>query len=141
MGTALRWELARDTLLRTGLYDAAALGLVPEVSGTPIIKPAILMGLTRQIDLRYGENPHQAAGFYTEGMPPGFRVLKGALSYNNILDLDCCAGQLAEFESKAAVVVKHVGPCGVAEHADGVDALRMAYACDPLSPLTGNAQR
>jgi phosphoribosylaminoimidazolecarboxamide formyltransferase/IMP cyclohydrolase len=137
VGPDLRWELACDALLRTGMYDAAALRLVPAPLGEAAIKPAVLMGLTRRIDLRYGENPHQAAAFYTQGELPGFRVLKGELSYNNILDLDGCAGQLGEFEGKAAVVVKHVSPCGVAENADGPEALRAAYACDPLSAYGG----
>jgi phosphoribosylaminoimidazolecarboxamide formyltransferase/IMP cyclohydrolase len=137
VGIDLRWDLACDTLLRTGMYDAATLGLIPKPSQTPMPPASVLMGLVRKMDLRYGENPHQAAGFFTSGRPPGFRVLKGELSYNNILDLDCCAGQLAEFDGNAAVVVKHVGPCGVAELADGAEALRRAYACDPMSAYGG----
>ena len=137
IGKDLRWQLARDAISRTGMYDANTLDLVapgPEPSGSA---DTILLGLIKHMDLRYGENPHQAAGFYRGCGDPAFRVLKGDLSYNNILDIDCCVSQLAEFSGNAAVVVKHVGPCGVAECENGLEALTRAYACDPLSAFGG----
>ena len=124
IGMDLRWDLARDAIRRTGMYDAATLDLIPGGSQPAGTGDSILLGLTKHMDLRYGENPHQAGGFFAGGKEPSFRVIKGDLSYNNILDLDCCIGQLAEFEGDAAVVVKHVGPCGVAECEDGLEALR-----------------
>jgi phosphoribosylaminoimidazolecarboxamide formyltransferase/IMP cyclohydrolase len=133
----LRWALARDTLERTGTYDATTLSLVPGGTARENLPELVLLGLARKIDLRYGENPHQGGGFYTAGADPGFKVLKGDLSYNNILDIDCCIAQLAEFERDAAVVVKHVGPCGVAELDSGLRSLEKAYACDPLSAFGG----
>ncbi len=133
----LRWDLARDTIRRTGMYDAATLDLIPGGSRPAGAEDSILLGLTKHTDLRYGENPHQAAGFYAGGKEPAFRPIKGDLSYNNILDLDCCICQLAEFENNAAVVVKHVSPCGVAECGDKPETLRRAYACDPLSAFGG----
>jgi phosphoribosylaminoimidazolecarboxamide formyltransferase/IMP cyclohydrolase len=153
VGQDLRWELALDALLRTGSYDAETLALVPGPSlevpsgaasgvlpgeaGREAVPDSLLIGMKRLLKLRYGENPHQAAGFYGAGAGPGFEVLKGELSYNNILDLDCCLNALAEFDGSAAVVVKHVGPCGVAEADGGLDALKHAYACDPLSAFGG----
>jgi len=156
VGPGLRWELARDALLRTGSYDARTLALVPGLPGEApdemrdqepgelpgeanreSVPASMLVGMKRTLKLRYGENPHQAAGFYGAGGEPAFEVLKGELSYNNILDLDCCLNTLAEFDGNAAVVVKHVGPCGVAEAERGLDALQSAYACDPLSAFGG----
>ncbi len=137
VGTDLRWDLARDAIRRTGMYDAATLDLIPGGSQPAGTGDSILLGLTKHMDLRYGENPHQAGGFFAGGKEPSFRAIKGDLSYNNILDVDCCIGQLGEFEGSAAVVVKHVGPCGVAECEDGLEALRRAYACDPLSAFGG----
>jgi phosphoribosylaminoimidazolecarboxamide formyltransferase/IMP cyclohydrolase len=137
VGVDLRWELARDTILRTGMYDAAIIDLVPGGAEPEGPTESILLGLRKHMSLRYGENPHQAAGFYVQGAKPPFRVLKGDLSFNNILDLDCCMCQLAEFDGRAAVVVKHVSPCGVAECQDGLEALKRAYACDPLSAFGG----
>ncbi|HVP58573.1 MAG TPA: bifunctional phosphoribosylaminoimidazolecarboxamide formyltransferase/IMP cyclohydrolase [bacterium] len=127
----LRWRLARDTLARTAAYDARVLQLVGSDES------ALRLGLAKCLDLRYGENPHQRAGFYTSDGECPFAVLKGSLSYNNILDLDCCMGQLAEFDSRAAVVVKHVGPCGVAQSESSVGALEGAYNCDPVSAYGG----
>jgi len=137
VGPDLRWQLARDALARTGSYDARTLSLVPGLPGREAMPPSMLIGMKKTLELRYGENPHQAAGFYGTGQEPGFEVLKGDLSYNNILDLDCCLNTLSEFDASAAVVVKHVGPCGVAEADQGHDALERAYACDPLSAFGG----
>ncbi len=137
VGPDLRWQLARDALARTGSYDAQTLSLVPGLPDREAMPPSMLLGMKKMLELRYGENPHQAAGFYGTGQGPGFEVLKGELSYNNILDLDCCLNTLSEFDASAAVVVKHVGPCGVAEADQGHDALERAYACDPLSAFGG----
>ncbi len=87
--------------------------------------------------LRYGENPHQKAFFVlpeAEGGPLGGRVLGGKeLSYNNLLDLDAAWRAVLSFEKPAAVIVKHLSPCGAAE----AETLRAAYdaalACDPVS--------
>ncbi len=133
----LRWELATDTLRRTGTYDAKTLTLVSPESNVEIGADSILLALEKTLDLRYGENPHQKAAFYTTTGRLHLEILKGTLSYNNMLDIDCCLNQLAEFENSAAVVVKHVGPCGVAEAKTGAEALTNAYACDPLSAFGG----
>jgi phosphoribosylaminoimidazolecarboxamide formyltransferase/IMP cyclohydrolase len=137
IGEDLRWALATDALHRTGVYDARTLRAIPEGRDREAIPQSLLLSAERAIDLKYGENPHQPAAFYFAGEDTGLDVIKGALSYNNMLDVDCCLNQLAEFEGKAAVVVKHVGPCGVAEAETGLEALRSAYACDPLSAFGG----
>lgn len=137
VGEELRWTLATDTLRRTGTYDAMvldALGLgldaAPEAD-------SVLLGLERSLDLRYGENPHQKAAFYASRPAHGLEILKGELSYNNILDVDCCVETLAEFAGRAAVVIKHTCPCGVAEGEAGCDVLDRAYATDPVSAYGG----
>jgi phosphoribosylaminoimidazolecarboxamide formyltransferase/IMP cyclohydrolase len=135
VGEDLRWTLATDSLRRTGMYDAVSLGAVgaalrPEDS-------AILIGMEKALALRYGENPHQAAGYFAPRSVPPPDVAKGELSYNNLLDVECCLDALREFTGMAAVVVKHGSPCGVAEDASGARALEGAYACDPLSAFGG----
>jgi phosphoribosylaminoimidazolecarboxamide formyltransferase/IMP cyclohydrolase len=134
VGEDLRWKLAVDALARTREYDAAILEIAGEeaISGLPG-----LAGLRKALDLRYGENPHQVASLLSRDGKVPFEVLKGELSYNNLLDVDCCLAQLGEFEGNAAVVVKHVGPCGVAAASGKADALEWAYACDPLSAFGG----
>src|SRR5262245_2285314 len=94
-------------------------------------------------NLRYGENPHQKAAFYSE---PGLnrpciataQQLHGKeLSYNNILDLDSALNLVREFTAPAAVVVKHNNPCGAARAPTLVDAFRLAWDGDPQSAFGG----
>src|SRR6185369_3059976 len=77
------------------------------------------VSLTRIRDLRYGENPHQRAGWYADRRADwGFgraEVVQGKeLSYTNLLDLDAAARIALEFDEPAAVVIKHTNPCGAA---------------------------
>lgn len=99
-------------------------------------------------DLRYGENPHQAAAFYRDLHPaPGSlvtaRQLQGKeLSYNNIADADAaweCVKALGAGPAGAAgcVIVKHANPCGVALAADAASAYERAFATDPTSAFGG----
>jgi phosphoribosylaminoimidazolecarboxamide formyltransferase/IMP cyclohydrolase len=137
VGEDLRWRLATDTLTRTGTYDARVLGKVGLGPNAGPGADSVLLGLAKALDLRYGENPHQKAGFFTASGETGFEVLKGELSYNNILDVDCAIDALREFSGPAAVVVKHVGPCGLAEGTSAAAALEAAFECDPASAYGG----
>lgn len=106
--------------------------------------------LSKRLDLRYGENPHQSAAFYEantsfpSGNPAYFLAnaeqLQGKeLSYNNYLDLDAAWAAVREFEDAACVIVKHLTPCGIALGKDGdiVDAYKRAHECDPISAYGG----
>ena len=94
-------------------------------------------------ELRYGENPHQKAGFYMELTDPHPCVstaeqLHGKeLSYNNILDLDSALNLVREFAGPACVVVKHNNPCGAATAASLSEAFRAAWDGDPQSAFGG----
>ena len=94
-------------------------------------------------DLRYGENPHQAAAFYRDLHPaPGSLVtakqLQGKeLSYNNIADADAAWECVKSFDDAACVIVKHANPCGVALAADAAGAYRKAFQTDPTSAFGG----
>ncbi len=130
----LRWQLALETLIMTSAYDCQILdGVGMEWIG----RDRVILALKKQMELRYGENPHQKAYLYGFAEPSGFEVLKGELSYNNILDIDCCIELLRDLEQRAAVVVKHAGPCGVAESDQPISALESAYGCDPVSAYGG----
>ena len=95
--------------------------------------------------MRYGENPHQAAGLYRTGeQRPGVttaRQLQGKqLSYNNINDTDAAFELVGEFDpaaSAAVAIIKHANPCGVAIGQSIADAYRKALACDPVSAFGG----
>ena len=95
--------------------------------------------------MRYGENPHQKAGFYLAG-PKRFgvataRQLQGKqLSYNNVNDTDAAFECVAEFDparTAAVVIVKHANPCGAAEGASLEEAYLKALRCDPVSAFGG----
>src|SRR5665811_1278751 len=97
----------------------------------------------REMDLAYGENPHQRSALYSEvGMRShvlsGVAKLHGkALSFNNVLDLDSARRLNEDFEPPACTIVKHNNPCGVAVGEDALDAYRKALACDPVSAYGG----
>jgi phosphoribosylaminoimidazolecarboxamide formyltransferase/IMP cyclohydrolase len=155
---ATRKALAAKAFAHTAAYDTAiaawlaansADAAAPAAADAPAPADAPesfeLRGWKAQ-DLRYGENPHQAASLYsfTPGDGPlGGRVLQGKeLSYNNILDLDAAWHAVGRFTRPAIVVVKHLTPCGVAEcptddPASLADALERAIACDPISAYGG----
>ena len=94
-------------------------------------------------DLRYGENPHQRAAFYSDLGSTMYSVaaaqkLQGKeLSFNNILDLDAAWRLVTEFHDPACVIVKHTNPCGTALGANLREAYERAWACDPVSAFGG----
>jgi phosphoribosylaminoimidazolecarboxamide formyltransferase / IMP cyclohydrolase len=101
----------------------------------------ITLPLHRLRVLRYGENPHQQAGWYAEQPPRGFgavRILQGKeLSYTNLLDLDAAARIVLEFSEPTAAVIKHTNPCGVATGATIAGAYVAARDADALSAFGG----
>jgi phosphoribosylaminoimidazolecarboxamide formyltransferase / IMP cyclohydrolase len=143
-GLAFRRRLALTAYGRTAAYDAAVSGWMADAFGeaTPRRRTA---AATLAQTLRYGENPHQRAAFYTDGTRrPGVataRQIQGkALSYNNINDTDAAFELVAEFapeEGPACVIVKHANPCGVARGASILDAYRAAFDCDRTSAFGG----
>ena len=141
---ALRRRLAAKAYARTAAYDAAISNwLAIETGESAPIWRAFGGRLVER--LRYGENPHQKATFYS-GMNQRFgvataRQVQGKeLSYNNINDTDAAYECVAEFDPKrtaAIVIVKHANPCGVAEGGSLLDAYKKALACDPVSAFGG----
>ena len=94
-------------------------------------------------EMRYGENPHQKAAFYTEANPTEASVatavqLQGKeLSFNNIADTDAALECVKQFDQPACVIVKHANPCGVAVAVDINTAYDLAFATDPESSFGG----
>ena len=94
-------------------------------------------------EMRYGENPHQKAAFYTEANPIEASVatakqLQGKeLSFNNIADTDAALECVKQFDQPACVIVKHANPCGVSVGVDIGTAYDLAFATDPESAFGG----
>jgi phosphoribosylaminoimidazolecarboxamide formyltransferase/IMP cyclohydrolase len=97
----------------------------------------------KEMDLSYGENPHQRAALYTEPRARSHVLSRVAklhgrpLSFNNVLDLNSARSLLMDLEAPGCVIVKHNNPCGVAEAEEIGGAYERALACDPLSAFGG----
>jgi phosphoribosylaminoimidazolecarboxamide formyltransferase/IMP cyclohydrolase len=121
---------------------SAGLGHV-SLSAKPVLPERVHIALRRQQELRYGENPHQAAALYVpadrvpEGLAAAKQLQGKELSYNNLVDLEAARSLAAEFKNPAAVIIKHNNPCGTAEQATLLEAYLKALACDPVSAFGG----
>ena len=146
VGEALRRRLAAKAYARTGAYDAAISSWFAGELGEPFPERLVLAGERRDV-LRYGENPHQEAAFYSVGgaVRPGIatatRIQGKALSFNNLNDADAACELVAEFDPErhgpAVAIVKHANPCSVALGDSLADAHGKALACDPVSAFGG----
>jgi len=145
---ATRFALAVAAFNRISNYDAAISDHLSALrpDGSKAEFPAQSNGrFVKLQDLRYGENPHQAAAFYRDLHPaPGSLVtavqLQGKeLSYNNIADSDAAWECVKSFDATlpACVIVKHANPCGVALGADAAEAYGKAFKTDPTSAFGG----
>lgn len=133
---------AYDGLIATTLERLTADGSL-QLGEPPLLPERLFLTLRRHQTLRYGENPHQAAGLYTDPAEPptglaGAAQLQGKeLSYNNLVDLEAAWALVQEFSRPAIAIIKHTNPCGVAEHDDLAQAYQLALACDPVSAFGG----
>ncbi len=143
----LRQRLAHKAFARTAHYDAAISNYFAGIRGDMAPDYRAQGGALRQT-LRYGENPHQTAAFYSDGsdrygVSSATQLQGKALSYNNINDTDAAFELVAEFgdareEAKPAVaIIKHANPCGVATAENFLTAYQNALACDPVSAFGG----
>jgi phosphoribosylaminoimidazolecarboxamide formyltransferase/IMP cyclohydrolase len=142
---AFRVRCAKRVFERTSAYDTAIarfLGGVMPASGSTTGEAAapsrVVLDLEKFQDLRYGENPHQSAGFYVRPGERPFEQLQGKeLSYNNILDLDSAIRIANAYGEPAIAIIKHTNPCGAARGATLADALQAAIEADPVSAFGG----
>ena len=140
-----RRQCALQVFQRTAAYDSAiATWFASQWDHAPQeLSDRLTLGLTRKQSLRYGENPHQNAGFYlrsgapTEGLAACAQLQGKELSYNNLLDADAAARLAWQFETPACVIVKHNNPCGAALGATALAAFQKALASDPMSAFGG----
>ncbi len=106
-------------------------------AGSSQFPPTLLIAYAKTADLRYGENPHQAAALYGDGTGDGVaggQQLQGKeLSYNNLVDLDAAWELVQEFDQPAVAIIKHSNPSGVAIAPSVVEAYLKALATDPVS--------
>ena len=134
--------LAAKVFVHTAHYDALIANYFSNRVGMHSPKTLTLTYEKKQ-DLRYGENPHQKAAFYTqiretEGTLTGATQLQGKeLSYNNIGDTDGALEALKEFGEPTVVAAKHANPCGVGSAETLAEAFKKAYDAGPVSIYGG----
>ncbi|MCZ7851969.1 MULTISPECIES: bifunctional phosphoribosylaminoimidazolecarboxamide formyltransferase/IMP cyclohydrolase [Agrobacterium] len=140
----LRQRFAAKAYARTAAYDAVISNWFAEALAIETPDYRAIGGALKE-KMRYGENPHQSAGFYLTGEKrPGVAtatLLQGKqLSYNNINDTDAAYELVAEFlpeNTPAVAIIKHANPCGVATGPTLAEAYRRALACDSVSAFGG----
>jgi phosphoribosylaminoimidazolecarboxamide formyltransferase/IMP cyclohydrolase len=136
-----RRELAAKAFRHTAYYD----GIISSYFTLEKFPDHMVLPLARLSSLRYGENPHQQAAVYRQGVPTDkpaavtARQLQGKeLSYNNYLDLEASWRLVLEFDKPACAIIKHNNPCGCAQSSAGIlDAYKKALACDTASAYGG----
>lgn len=147
-----RFKLARKVFEHVAEYDAAISnylgsikfeGLAEAVPEVVEYSNTLTIQYEKKQEMRYGENPHQTAAFYTEMKPETGTIgqstqLHGkALSFNNIADTDAALECVASFDAPTCVIVKHANPCGVASDTDLTAAYLKAFETDPTSAFGG----
>jgi len=143
-----RFSLARKAFAHTADYDATiaaelervrvADGVIERTERGREMPGRLFVSAHKALDLRYGENPHQAAAWYRTADRCRFDVLQGkALSFTNLLDIDSAARIAWEFDEPAAVVIKHTNPCGAATGLSLPEAYVRARDADALSAFGG----
>jgi phosphoribosylaminoimidazolecarboxamide formyltransferase/IMP cyclohydrolase len=134
---ALRRRLAAKVFEHTAAYDAAIAAWFAAQEGDRFPE-RMNIALTKAQDLRYGENPGQAAAFYVEQAGAGLAALiqhgGKELSFNNLLDLEGALLATGPFAGEiSCAIIKHTTPCGLAIGSTALEAYRKALACDPVS--------
>ncbi|HLD08578.1 MAG TPA: bifunctional phosphoribosylaminoimidazolecarboxamide formyltransferase/IMP cyclohydrolase [Methylophilaceae bacterium] len=150
VGAETRLMLAKKAFSHTAEYDGAisnyltALDNKGNNKGNKQTFPdRYTTQVSKVMDLRYGENPHQNAAFYRDTTVPSgalasFTQLQGKeLSYNNIGDADAAWECVKTFGTPTCVIVKHANPCGVAVGASLIEAYEKAFSTDPTSAFGG----
>ena len=137
-----RRAFATEVFRKTSAYDSAIWMYLSGYRETPFPHEARFR-LEKVQDLRYGENPHQAAAFYRfmdakpNTLARAEQVQGKELSYNNILDTDAAWAGVREFDTPACVIIKHANPCGTCTDDDLTTAYQKAWAVDTVSAYGG----
>lgn len=135
----LRKKLAGKVFNLMSAYDAAISNFLLEDEEYP---EYLSISYKKNQSLRYGENPHQSAAYYSstefDGAMNSFEILNGKeLSYNNIKDLDIAWKVASEFDEVACCGLKHNTPCGVAIGENLLEVYKKAHDADPTSIFGG----
>lgn len=138
----MRKKLSAKVFRHTAQYDAMIADYFNDVTGETFPDNETVT-FEKVQDLRYGENPHQQAAFYKDGLDQGMSLANAkqhhgkAMSYNNIQDANAALEMVLEYKEPAVIAVKHMNPCGVGIADDLSTAFGRAYEADPVSIFGG----
>ena len=141
---AERKRLAQKAFQHVATYDTAISQYLRE--GTEDFPEDMTIALKKRYSLRYGENPHQSAAFYSEqvvgkerntGITWAKQLGGKELSFNNILDADAAWAAVTDFAAPTVAIIKHTNPCGLASHNDIAEAYRRAFTGDKVAAFGG----
>ncbi|WP_144871526.1 bifunctional phosphoribosylaminoimidazolecarboxamide formyltransferase/IMP cyclohydrolase [Hyella patelloides] len=135
-------KMAGIAFNRTFAYDRAISTYFAELNGNTDLPDAYSISGNKVQTLRYGENPHQPAAWYSNsntGWSSGSQLQGKELSYNNLVDLEAARRIITEFptDEPAAAVLKHTNPCGVAVADTLAAAYEQAFNADNVSAFGG----
>ncbi|MFH1131014.1 MAG: bifunctional phosphoribosylaminoimidazolecarboxamide formyltransferase/IMP cyclohydrolase [Pseudomonadota bacterium] len=144
---SFRRKLAGRAFAYTAAYDASVSAYFRGMGdGAEALPETITLQLQKAEALRYGENPHQLAGFYLakraanqEAKPPYEQLQGKDLSYNNILDVDAAWALAQDLPKTGVCIIKHTNPCGASfvQGGDVAEVFKRALATDPVSAFGG----
>ena len=135
-----RLQLSAKAYTHTAEYDSMIATYMRKAAG---LNEKLFLEFDLVQGLRYGENPHQQAKFYSSANTGSYSLanakqLNGKeLSYNNIQDANAALCIAREFDEPFCVGLKHMNPCGAAIGTDVVDAWTKAYEADKVSIFGG----
>ncbi len=141
---AERKRLAQKAFQHVAIYDTAISQYLGQ--DAEALPEEMTVALKKRYGLRYGENPHQQAAFYSEqrvgakqdsGVTWAEQLWGKELSFNNILDADAAWGAATDFSAPTVAIIKHTNPCGLASHDDMAEAYRRAFSGDPVAAFGG----
>ena len=136
-----RKRLAQKAFQHVATYNTAIAQYLSEET----FPEEMTISLKKARELRYGENPHQNAAFYTQqdvkqgqdGLLSLSQLNGPEISFNNLLDFDAALNVLSNFAAPAIAVMKHTNSCGLASHDDLAEAYRRALSGDPVAAFGG----
>jgi phosphoribosylaminoimidazolecarboxamide formyltransferase/IMP cyclohydrolase len=137
-----RIDLARKAFTHTAVYDSIISNYFNQILNIKFPEEIAIAARKKQ-GMRYGENPHQEAAFYTQpnikepSVSTGKQLQGKELSFNNIIDINAAVEIVKEFKEPVVTIIKHTNPCGTAIGENNLDAYIKALECDPVSAFGG----
>ena len=141
--SSTRLELAKKVFNKISQYDAMIFDYLDhQTKPSTLFSEELVIKLSKENELRYGENPHQKAAIYNikNSSISGFdyeQLAGKELSYNNLVDTESALSCVKQFKKPSCVIVKHANPCGVAETDKLSKSYDFAYKTDPTSAFGG----